>query len=761
MSNIKSSILGFPRMGSNRELKKALEAYWKGNVSASELASESLRIRSLHWKLQKDKDLSVISVNDFSYYDHVLDLTVALGAIPSRYDSLVSGDQLRLYFAMARGEKGDSNRVTAMSMSKWYDTNYHYIVPELGKDINFKLANTLKVLEEIKEAQAVLGQHTNMRPVLVGPVSYLLLSKSTDDTNPLDLLPKLLETYVLLLAKIAETGVGYVQIDEPHLVTDLSEQEKKAYIQAFEYIANKVPSLKIFLTSYFDSLYENADLVASLPVHAVHIDLVREDGNAISSIAASGKELSLGMIDGRNIWKADLKKIIEKARSLIVAHNTNYYISTSCSLLHCPMDISEETTLDADICSWLSFAVQKLDELRIIRDALNGKEDSAALIANAQAIKSRVESSKVHKQTVKQRVQDITPEMAQRLSSYKERCEKQQKKLHLPKFPTTTIGSFPQTIEIRKTRAAFKKHAISKEEYEKAMKEEIKKVVAFQEEIDLDVLVHGEPERNDMVEYFGENFEGFVSTKNGWVQSYGSRCVKPPIIFGDLTRESAITVKWSSYAQSLTDRPMKGMLTGPVTILQWSFVRDDQPRRDTCMQIALLIRDEVQALEKAGISVIQVDEPALREGLPLRKRNHQEYLKWAVASFKISTCGITDETQLHTHMCYSEFNEIINAIAALDADSISIEASRSRMELLEAFKTFKYPNGIGPGVYDIHSPRVPSTEEIVTLLNYARKYIADELLWVNPDCGLKTRTWEEVKPSLQHLVEAAKQLRNS
>lgn len=759
MSEVKSTVLGFPRMGVNRELKKALESYWKGTIQSKELFVEAERLRMLHWNLQKEKGLSVFVVNDFSYYDHMLDLTLALGAIPSRYDALKSEDQLRLYFAMARGEKGNSSSVTAMEMSKWYDTNYHYIVPELSNDLSFSLAPYLKVIHEIKEAQTVLGSSVQIRPVLVGPISYLLLAKTTDGSNVLHFLPSLLDTYCELLNKIAETGVEYVQIDEPHLVHDLSKDEKEAFVVAYQTIAKKSPHIKIFLASYFDHLYENASLVASLPVDTVHIDLVRGDESSIIPIAKTGKNISLGLIDGRNIWKTDLDECIKKAKKIISSYLIDFTISSSCSLLHCPMDSAAETNLDSDIQSWLSFSIQKLEELSLITNALNGKENTVALQKHAKDIQNRIESTKVHKQVVKQRMQNVSDDMSMRKSPFFVRAKVQQEKLQLPLFPTTTIGSFPQTTEIRKTRAMFKKQAISEEEYIKFMQAEIKKVVRFQEEIGLNVLVHGEPERNDMVEYFGDNFDGFVSTKNGWVQSYGSRCVKPPIIYGDLTRENTITVFWTTYAQSLTTLPMKGMLTGPVTILQWSFVRDDQPRKDTAMQIALLIRDEVKDLEEAGIGVIQVDEPALREGLPLRTRDHAEYLKWAVHIFKISTCGVKDETQMHTHMCYSEFNEIIETIAALDADVISIEASRSKMELLEAFKSFKYPNGIGPGVYDIHSPRVPSVEEIVKLMNYARKYVANELLWVNPDCGLKTRAWEEVRLSLEHLVAAATQLR--
>lgn len=759
MKNIKSTILGFPRVGTNRELKKALEAYWKGKVDVSDLVNEAKRLRVQHWNIQKEHELSTVSVNDFSYYDHVLDLSFALGAFPQRYAPLVSGDKLRLYFAMARGEKGDSSSVTAMEMSKWFDTNYHYIVPELNQNTAFALQEDLKVINEIKEAQAELGSDTELRPVLVGPVTYLLVGKTTDESDVLKLLPNLLDTYVQLLQKIVDTGVTTIQLDEPALSTDISVEVQNAFRNAYQVIAEKVPSLKVFLATYFDDLYENANLVAELPVDTVHIDLVRGKESSIDIIAKAGKNISLGLVDGRNIWKANLAELISKAKNIIAKYDVDYYVSSSCSLLHSPIDVSGETDLDEDIKSWLSFAVQKIEELAIIANALNGNEDRQALDANANAIKSRQESPKVHKQAVKERVNAVTPQMSQRKSPFNVRIQKQQEKLNLPLFPTTTIGSFPQTPEIRKTRAAFKKGTISAEEYTNAMKKEIKLVVDFQEEVGLDVFVHGEPERNDMVEYFGENFDGFVSTKNGWVQSYGSRCVKPPIIFGDLTREKAITVDWIVYAQSLTQKPMKAMLTGPVTILQWSFVRDDQPRRDTAFQIALLIRDEVKDLEVAGIGVIQVDEPAIREGLPLRKRGHAEYLQWAVETFKISTCGVNDETQMHTHMCYSEFNEIIDSIAALDADAISIEASRSRMELLEAFKTFNYPNGIGPGVYDIHSPRVPSVEEIVQLMTYAKKYVKDELLWVNPDCGLKTRAWEEVRPSLIHMVEAAKQLR--
>lgn len=765
MNTIKGTILGFPRMGKQRELKQILESYWKGDIPIDTMLEQSTALRRKHLELLVDSGLDEIPVNDFSLYDHVLDTTVGFGIIPERYAPL-KDDFARLYFAMARGERGENHNIRAMEMSKWFDTNYHYIVPEFNENTRFSAENIIqKISHSIKEAQTIIeskGASCSVRPVLPGPVSFLLLGKTSDKSKSIELLPPLLEEYSVLFKKLEELGIEKLQLDEPYLVFNLDERMRAAYREAYAYFNIQSSPIKIFLASYFDNLKQNLSLVSQLPVDTVHIDLVRSSMDVATELIKSVPSLSLGIIDGRNIWKSDLRKLLSYLEPILEkGAGKDCYISCSCSLLHCPFDLSTEDALDKEIVQWLAFSMQKLEEIRIIKTALReGKEAVAtALDENQQAIESRKNSGKVHNVTVKERVQAISEEMTKHSNSYAQRKKLQKTALNLPLFPTTTIGSYPQTREIRSTRAAFKKGKISTEEYTRIMRKEIQKIVRFQEEVGLDMLVHGEPERNDMVEYFGENFDGFASTSNGWVQSYGSRCVKPPIIYGDLSRKSQITVDWISYAQSLTSKPMKGMLTGPVTILQWSFVRDDQPRSQTAYQIALLVRDEIKDLENAKIKVVQVDEPAIREGLPLQKSRHAEYLNWAVRSFRVATCGVKDETQIHTHMCYSEFNEIISSIAALDADVISIEASRSNMELLEAFKNFQYPNEIGPGVYDIHSPRIPSVEEMKNLLQQARKFIPDELLWVNPDCGLKTRNWSELRPSLANMVSAAKLLR--
>lgn len=770
MKHIYSTILGFPRIGAQRELKRALEKYWKGEASDDELYNTARSLRALHWQKQVDAGIDVLPVNDFSLYDGVLDMTFQLRAIPKRYEHLAESP-LRQYFAMARGEKSESTSVTAMEMSKWFDTNYHYIVPEFSSettyaDLSETPARDIKVLQEIEEAQAVVGgDMKRIRPVLVGPVTYFQLGKCNDDGDRVSFFSKMLESYITLLRRIEKAGVVQVQLDEPMLVTDLDETDKALYVLAYEKIAQALPHMEIFLATYFDDLHENVELVAKLPVHIVHLDLVRGSEHAVSVLAKAGKRLSLGLIDGRNIWKSDLSATLEHMKKLMSENkyqeDAPWFVSSSCSLLHCPFDVDYEKTIPTEIVQWFAFSLQKLREISLL--SLAYRESTAnierEIQQNSEAVESRRHSVLVHKADVAARVREVSPEMAQRDSPSAQRKSAQKKVFNLPLFPTTTIGSYPQTSAIRKARADLKKNLISEDEYARAMKKNIEEVVRFQEEVDLDVLVHGEPERNDMVEYFGENFDGYVSTVNGWVQSYGSRCVKPPIIYGDLSRTAPITVNWIRYAQSLTHRPMKAMLTGPITILQWSFVRDDQARSDTAMQIALLIRDEVVDLEQAGISVIQVDEPAIREGLPLRKRDHTFYLQWAIKSFKVATCCVKDEMQIHTHMCYSEFNEMIESIASLDADVISIEASRSHMDLLNAFTHFQYPNDIGPGVYDIHSPRVPSVEEIVGLLEKAMQHIPKEQLWVNPDCGLKTRAWEEVRSSLANLVAAAKVLR--
>lgn len=761
--SVKTCVLGFPRIGKNRELKKACEAFWADKISREELLETASKIRKENWQRMKDLGIELIPSNDFSFYDHILDLTLALGAIPERYKNLMD-DKLALYFAMAHGQQKNGVDVTAMEMSKWFDTNYHYIVPEFVKNQKFELFNE-KAVDEFNEAKK-LGIET--KPVLVGPVSYLLLGKEkADGFSKLDLLDALLPPYIALLKKLEAAGAKYIQLDEPFLALDISDAAKNAFTVAYEKIKKEVKA-KIIIATYFEGLRDNTGLALSLPCDTIHVDLVRASGqlDEILSKIPSDKCLSLGIIDGRNIWKNDITEslaIVKKAIETL--GEDRVVISTSCSLLHVPYDLESETNenvLTPEIKRWLSFAWQKVEELSLLKALTNNPDEKAKekFEQNKKDLADKKVSPLIHNKNVKERVSKITPADSQRNSPYSERRTVQEKVLRLPKFPTTTIGSFPQTKEVRSWRAKFKKNEISAQEYERLLKEETAKCVKWQEEIDLDVLVHGEFERNDMVEYFGEQLAGFTFTQNGWVQSYGSRCVKPPVIFGDVSRPKPMTVDWSVYAQSLTQRPMKGMLTGPVTILKWSFVRNDQSLKETCQQIALAIRDEVCDLEKNGIKVIQIDEPAIREALPLRRADWNEYLEWAVESFRISQSGVKDETQIHTHMCYSEFNDIIKSIADMDADVITIECSRSQMELLDVFGEFKYPNEIGPGVYDIHSSRVPTKDEILFLLKKAEKVIPSERLWVNPDCGLKTRAWPETEASLTVMVEAAKELRN-
>ncbi len=763
--------LGFSRMGSGRELKKALESYWKGEIKQNDLEHIATSIRKNHWLMQKHAGIEHIPSNDFSYYDHVLDTIAMTGSVPDRYEFKGAEVDLATYFAMARGSQGNKDHaacshlhhdLSAMEMTKWFDTNYHYIVPEFTKNQDFKL-KSLKAVREYEEAKN-MGIET--RPVLLGPVSFLLLGKMKDGGEALSLLPKLLPVYCEIINKLASSGAYWIQIDEPCLVLDLSKESVKAFEVAYSNIKKECKDVKILLATYFDDCRSNLDTAFSLPVAGIHIDLVRapEQLTRALKLIDDEKLLSLGLIDGRNIWKTDLDKALKEAEVAVkqLSHE-RVMIAGSCSLLHTPVDLDLEKKLDNEQKSWLAFAKQKLEEIVVISTALEKGRQAveAALKSNSIAIRSRRSSSRIHNQTVKERVEKISKDMLNRKNPYDKRRKAQIEALDLPLLPTTTIGSFPQTQEVRNMRAQFKKGSLPKEEYDAFLAKEIESSVKFQEEIGIDVLVHGEFERNDMVEYFGERLNGFMFTEHGWVQSYGSRCVKPPIIFGDISRMGPMTVKWSGYAQSLTKKLMKGMLTGPVTILQWSFVRDDQPRSVTCKQIGLAIRDEVVDLEKAGIKVIQIDEPAIREGLPLHNNDRADYLKWAVDSFRLSASGVKDETQIHTHMCYSEFNDIIKSIADMDADVISIETSRSQMELLEAFVGFKYPNEIGPGVYDIHSPRVPSKQEMSELLEKALKVLSPEQVWVNPDCGLKTRGWKEVKPALELMVAAAKQLRQN
>lgn len=745
--------LGFPRIGARRELKKALESYWKGITPEASLLDVSKQLRRLHWQQQQEAGINHIPSNDFSFYDQVLDTATMLGAIPDRYNHKKGQPiDLPLYFAMARGNQD----VIAMEMTKWFDTNYHYLVPELSADTPFSFTST-KPIDEFLEAKT-LGITT--RPVLLGPVSFLLLSKMKDGSNRWDLLSSLLEVYDEVFAKLASHGASWIQIDEPCLVLDLDDEAKAAYISAYKKLGKS--NLNLLLTTYFGDLRDNLQTVTQLPVAGLHVDLVRnpEQLEDVCKGLPQDIKLSLGVIDGRNIWKTDLEKtstIIQRAAELRGLENL--MIAPSCSLLHVPVDLELETTLDKEIKDWMAFAVQKLHEVTLLAQNANGDRNTQAFEENAKAITARKTSQRIHDASVKKRLAEATSDMMLRKSAFTVRSRCQQNVLNLPLLPTTTIGSYPQTAEVRQMRANYKKGAITDQDYRKFLEEETAKTIQWQDEIGLDVLVHGEFERNDMVEYFGQALKGFCFSDNGWVQSYGSRCVKPPIIYGDVSRPNPITVQWADFAQKQTDKPVKGMLTGPVTILQWSFVRDDQPRSQTCQQIAFAMRDEVLDLEKVGLRIIQIDEAALREGLPLRKADWQSYLDWAVESFKLTSCGVRDETQIHTHMCYSEFNDIVKAVAAMDADVISIETSRSQMELLNAFVNFEYPNGIGPGVYDIHSPRVPSQAEMEQLLEKALNVIPPTQLWVNPDCGLKTRGWAEVKPALQAMVEAAKSQR--
>jgi len=749
--------LGFPRIGARRELKQALESHWRGETDADTLRAQARQLRAQHWQLQLDAGIDIPPSNDFSLYDHVLDTAFAFDAIPERYRPLLHEEPLAAYFAMARGHQADGIDVHALEMTKWFDTNYHYLVPELQAGQRFRLRSR-KAVEEYREARA-LGIET--RPVLLGPVSFLLLSKTTDGSDRLAALEALLPVYAELLGELRAAGAQWVQLDEPALVLDLEPAWRDAFTHAYQSLsATTAP--KLLLATYFGALGNHLALATSLPVHGLHIDLVRGRAELDTVLRAlpPGRVLSAGLIDGRNIWRARLDEALTLAR-YAQGHlgPDRLWLSTSCSLLHVPVDLAQETALDAELRGWLAFARQKLQELRTLADVLDGRSDEHVLQAHRAARESRHHSARVHRPDVARRQAALDTDATRRPRAHAERAQLQQAQLQLPLYPTTTIGSFPQTPEVRQARARLLTGKLDVAGYDTFIAAQIAHCVRVQEQIGLDVLVHGEFERNDMVEYFGERLDGFAFSRHGWVQSYGSRCVKPPIIYGDVARPAPMTVRWSQYAQSLTERPVKGMLTGPVTILQWSFVRDDQERARTCRQIALALRDEVRDLEAAGIAVIQIDEPALREGLPLRRGDWPGYLQWAVESFRIASCGVRDSTQIHTHMCYSEFNDIIEAVAALDADVISIETSRSRMELLDAFVRFRYPNAIGPGVYDIHSPRVPALADMLGLLERARDVLAPEQLWVNPDCGLKTRRWSEVEPALRVMVQAAQRLR--
>lgn len=756
--------LGFPRIGAARELKFALEAYWQGKSSREELARSGAELRQRHWQAQAGLDFAPIG--DFSFYDQVLDMSFTLGNLPERVRSF-NGDPLDNYFRVARGRSAVGTEaqtdccegVFAGEMTKWFDTNYHYIVPEFNAETRFSL-DASRLMQHLAEARA---QGINAKPVIIGPVSYLWLGKSKDASDRLALLPHLLPVYAELLGRLAAQGVEWVQIDEPVLVMDIDADWKHALSIAYHQL--KTCPVKLLLASYFGALQDNLHLACKLPVSGLHLDAINAHDEVWRAInlLPSHKILSLGVINGRNIWKTDLSQTLDWLEPVHERLQERLWIAPSCSLLHVPVDLECEQKLDHEIRSWLAFALQKLTELRLLATALDSGRDAIreALSENATALDARRSSPRVHNKAVQAALANCTPELGLRQSPYAQRAAKQAKRLRLPAFPTTTIGSFPQTAEIRQVRSQFKSGQIDEASYKASMQACIARCVQEQEALELDVLVHGEAERNDMVEYFGEQLDGYAFSQFGWVQSYGSRCVKPPILFGDISRPETMTVDWIKYAQSLTDKPMKGMLTGPVTILNWSFVRDDQPRSTSCYQLALAIRKEVLDLEKAGIRVIQIDEAALREGLPLRKAQWQRYLDWAVESFRITANGVQDETQIHTHMCYSEFNDIIASIAAMDADVITIETSRSDMELLDVFEDFRYPNEIGPGVYDIHSPNIPTQEQMVLLMKRAAERIPADRLWVNPDCGLKTRAWAEVIPALTNMVAAAKTLRSA
>jgi 5-methyltetrahydropteroyltriglutamate--homocysteine methyltransferase len=799
--------LGFPRIGKKRELKFSLESFWQGKTSATHLEADAKQIRSLNWQAQAG--LNFIPVGDFSLYDHVLDTSFLLGNIPQRAyakqeDNKIESteEHLEQYFRIARGRSQDghccntsdetktsnpehtAHEVSAGEMTKWFDTNYHYIVPEVDSNTHFSL-NSSRLISQIEEAQALQEKSgvtkQSIKPVLLGPITYLSLCKSQDDSNPLDLADKLISCYSELLTQFKTLGIEWVQIDEPILVSELSPEWRYAIENCYHTL--KCNPVNILLTTYFGELQENLQLACNLPVAGLHIDAIngREEVQKICDWLPAHKILSLGIIDGRNIWKTDLSKALNWLEPIAKQLENRLWLAPSCSLLHVPVDLETELEselrgvfkgqncsqkIDQEIINWLAFAQQKLIELGLLAQALSYGRESIkdALAENQAAISSRKQSTRVHNEAVRLQQATLTSitarnALANRNSAFAIRADKQQTLLNLPNFPTTTIGSFPQTQEIRQTRLQFKRGDINQNDYKTCIQSHIKEAITQQENIGLDVLVHGEAERNDMVEYFGEQLEGYAFSQFGWVQSYGSRCVKPPIIFGDIQRPKAMTVEWTLYAQSLTNKPVKGMLTGPVTLLNWSFVRDDQSLQATCLQLALAIREEVLDLEQAGVQIIQIDEAALREGLPLRKSQWQQYLEWAIEAFKICSNGVRDETQIHTHMCYSEFNDIIESIADMDADVITIETSRSNMELLNAFENFEYPNEVGPGVYDIHSPNIPSQAQIVNLMKQAAVRIPAHRLWVNPDCGLKTRHWQEVLPALTNMQAAAQQLR--
>lgn len=756
---ITSHVLGFPRIGSHRELKQVVEEYWAGAIDEQKLHLEGTRIYKKHWAIQAKAGLSYVTVGDFSWYDQILDMSVMLGVIPERFDAGLGMVSIDTYFRMARGRAPKGKDVRACEMTKWFDTNYHYIVPEFTKNQEFNLRSTMlfKMITEAKQA----GH--KVKPVIIGPMSYLWLGKTYGNHfDKLELLPQLLEIYQEIFNKFNEYDLDWVQIDEPILILDLPEHWQQAFQRAYQQLSTN--KIKLLLTTYFGGLEENTRLSCNLPTAGLHIDISRAPGqlDQVLELLPHNKILSVGIIDGRNIWRNDIRDSLNILKPVYGLLKERLWIASSCSLLHTPVDLNQEKLLDPELKKWLAFSVQKIEEIAILAKGLDQDESSIvdALTLSDEAIASKKVSANIHKPAVTQRLKEITPSMTQRTNSRNVRKKIQKNNLNLPLFPTTTIGSFPQTSEIRLLRQQVKKGLLNADDYNAQLREHIKACIQKQEDIGLDVLVHGEFERNDMVEYFSDFLEGFAITQNGWVQSYGTRCVKPPIIFGDIQRRQPMTIEWINYAQSLTPKKLKGMLTGPTTMISWSFVRNDQPRLLTAKQMAYALRDEIHELEEHGIQVIQVDEPAFRESLPLRHRDWQSYLNEAIVCFKLATAGVKDSTQIHTHMCYSEFNDIIESISELDADVVSIEASRSDMELLQAFKDFDYPGDIGPGIYDVHSPQVPGVAEIINLIEQATKYIAYDQLWINPDCGLKTRGWHETEKSLVNLVEAAKKLRD-
>ncbi|WP_265693158.1 5-methyltetrahydropteroyltriglutamate--homocysteine S-methyltransferase [Providencia rustigianii] len=749
-------ILGFPRVGLKRELKRAQEDYWASKIDQRALLETGYQLRARHWEQQKNAGVELLPVGDFAWYDQVLTTSLLLGNVPPRHQNEDGSIDLDTLFRVARGRAPTGTPAAAGEMTKWFNTNYHYIVPEFQQGQTFSLSWT-QLFDEVDEALA-LGH--KVKPVLIGPITYLWLGKVKGPAfERLSLLNELLPVYQEILSRLAQKGVEWVQIDEPALVLDLPIEWQQAYLQAYQALSGKT---KLLLTTYFDGISHHLDVIKQLPVQGLHVDVVagKDDIEKLHQALPADWVLSLGLINGRNVWKGDLGEKFQRVKPLLGLREL--WIGSSCSLLHSPIDLNGETRLDAEVKSWFAFALQKCEELALLTKVLNQPtaNNIAKLEAYSTPIRARKTSSRVNNLTVSQRLAAIQQNDVERASAYESRAERQRQRFNLPLLPTTTIGSFPQTSEIRTLRLDFKKGNVDKLSYRTNISEHIKQAIKEQEILDIDVLVHGEAERNDMVEYFGEHFDGYIFTQNGWVQSYGSRCVKPPVIIGDISRPEAITVEWAKYAQSLTEKPVKGMLTGPVTILCWSFPREDVSRETIAKQIALALRDEVDDLQKAGIGIIQIDEPALREGLPLRRDEWAEYLTWAVDAFKLSAAIAEDDTQIHTHMCYCEFNDIMDSIAALDADVITIETSRSDMDLLDAFEHFDYPNEIGPGVYDIHSPNVPNVEWIVALLRKAAKRVPVERLWVNPDCGLKTRGWEETRQALANMVEAAKKLRN-